>query len=151
MFYQHTLNVSDPEKDFWPSPTEVWEALLLRVMQPDIFLQGLVGFQILSDDGETAVRQLDFGAAQVRDQVTRNAGAGWLKFDVARTESHAGGSLIIAMDIRQRNVALSFTYQTTMSDSDTADGVAPSEYVRAAYRASDADTVRVIRERIQGC
>lgn len=149
MFYQHKLNVSDPEADFWPSPSEVWEALMLRVTRPDHFLPGLAGFRVLSDDGVTVNRELNFGATLVYDRVTRNRDAGWIRFDVARTTAYAGGSLLIELAVQQGWVSLAFTYQTTMADKEASEGVAPSEYVRAAYRASDSDTVRIIRDHIR--
>lgn len=149
MYYKHTLAVSDPDLEFWPSPEQVWGALLLRVNRPDFFLPGLAGFRIVATDGDCVTRELDFGASKVIDRVTRSDEPGWVRFEVARTGTHAGGSLQIALEIQERSVALSFVYETTMSDGEASEGVAPAEYVRSAYRASDLDTVRVIRERIR--
>ena len=149
MYYKHTLAVSDAELDFWPSPLDVWEALLLRVTRPDFFLHGLASFRIVASDGDVVTRELDFGASKVIDRVTRSTEPGWVRFEVAKTSTHAGGSLQIALEVQDRAVALSLVYETTMSESQASAGVAPAEYVRSAYRASDLDTVRVVRERIR--
>jgi glyoxylase-like metal-dependent hydrolase (beta-lactamase superfamily II) len=145
MYYSHTLAVSQPEADFHPTREQVWNALLRRVMEPAKFLPGLNEMKVVKRQGAVIIRELDFGSIRVVDRVTHTDEPDWLRFEVLEAAGHAGGHLEIAIEDDGRIVSLRFTYQTTLADETADDGIAPSEYVRAAYRASDLDTVAVIR------
>lgn len=136
-------------QSFEPSVEDVWSILLTRITDPRPFLPGLASAQLVSDDGVTITRRLDFGSATITDQVTRSTEPGWIRFSVAPSSLHAGGSLQIDVHSRKGLVSLTFTYQTSLTDGqETSGGVEPAEYVKSAYRQSDLDTVRIIRERL---
>lgn len=123
----------------------MWSALAERARNPLLFLPGLRDCRIVAIAGGRIERELDFGAATVRDRVTLDEDAGWIRFEVARTASHAGGDLTIAIEHQDCGIGLCFTYRTTLEDAAADDGLAPAGYVRAAYHASDRDTVAIVR------
>jgi hypothetical protein len=71
----------------------------------------------------------------------------WVCFESAATAEHAGGRLTISLEQPDgERLFLRFTYETTLSEGmEEEEGVQVSEFVKSAYRASDLDTVRVIR------
>ena len=71
----------------------------------------------------------------------------WVCFESAATTEHAGGRLTIRFDRPSPDhLYLRFTYETTLPDgAGASEGVQVSEFVKAAYRESDLDTVRIIR------
>lgn len=145
MRFQHFLAVSDPDRAFAPTRDEVWKALVRRVHEPDAFVPGLTHFRILSYASQRIERELGFGQAIIRDIVFVDERSGALRFEVAETAAHAGGSLTIAIEETDGVIALRFSYGTTLESGGDAAGVDPVDYVKAAYAASDWDTVDVIR------
>ena len=91
-------------------------------------------------------RELHFGTARIRDTVTLEHHE-WVRFESAANAEHAGGKLIIRLEEPEAmRLYLRFTYETTLSEGmEEEEGVQVSEFVKSAYRASDLDTVRVIR------
>ena len=86
----------------------------------------------------------------VRDRVTLLANQS-VRYDILATESHVGGSL--TMTIEQPDdlqLFLRFEYSTTLPVSDDEDARRTQEIVKSAYRESDIDTVRLIRQYVQG-
>jgi hypothetical protein len=128
------------------SVEQVWQGLMYRVEEPTVFLPGLERCTILSRQGDRVERELHFGPASVRDTVTFRY-LEWVCFESLATSEHAGGRLTIRFDQpAAEHLYLRFTYETTLPDGmEAGEGVQVSEYVKAAYRESDLDTVRIIR------
>ena len=91
-------------------------------------------------------RALYFGSAHIRDTVTF-VHHEWVCFESAANAEHAGGKLTIRLEQPDPNsLYLRFTYSTSLPDGMSAgEGLQVSEFVKAAYRESDVDTVRIIR------
>ena len=53
--------------------------------------------------------------------------------------------LTIAIEETEEMISLRFAYGTTLESGGDNSGVDPVDYVKAAYAASDRDTVEVIR------
>lgn len=145
MRFQHSLAVSDPDQEFTPSRHEVWTALVRRVHQPDAFVAHLTSFRIIAQEPHRVERELCFGQATVRDVVSVDADAGSLRFEVAKTEQHAGGVLTIAIEESDGLINLRFSYGTTLDSGGDSSEIDAVDYVKAAYAASDRDTVAVVR------
>lgn len=145
MQFQHTLSVSDPGQKFTPSRDDVWQALMRRVHQPDAFVSHLTSFRILSHEPQRVERELRYGQAVVRDVVSIDRHGESLRFEVAETAAHAGGVLTISIEECDGIIALRFAYGTTLESGDGAAGVDPVDYVKAAYDASDRDTINTVR------
>jgi hypothetical protein len=90
-------------------------------------------------------RRLDFGKATIEDTVTWSRYE-WMCFEVARTETHAGGTLTITIEEPAENhLFLRFAYATTLGEIANDEDAAYAEFVKSAYHDSDIETVRVIR------
>ncbi len=152
MNFEHLIQINDPLNPFVETMTreQLWEGLVLRAEQPQLFVLGLDSCTILSRTDSTLERELHYGEATVRDRVTLTASES-VRYDILATQSYVGGSL--TMSIEQPDdlqLFLRFKYETTLPAADTEDERTTSEIVKSAYRESDIDTVRLIRQYVQG-
>ena len=72
MNFEHLIQINDPLNPFVDSMTreQLWEGLVLRAEQPQLFVIGLDSCTILSREGNVLERELHYGQATVRDRVT---------------------------------------------------------------------------------
>jgi hypothetical protein len=150
--FEHLIQINDPENPLVPTMTreELWEGLVLRAEQPQLFVLGLDSCTILSREENTLERELHYGHATVRDRVTLTPGQS-VRYDILATESHVGGSLTMTIEEPDADqLFLRFEYRTTLPAAVTEDDRQTSEIVKSAYRESDIDTVRLIREFVLG-
>lgn len=148
MNFEHLVQINDPLNPLAETLTreQLWEGLVLRAEQPQLFVLGLDSCTILSRTGDTLERELHYGHATVRDRVTLKPRES-VRYDILATEAYVGGSL--TMTIEQPDALqlfLRFEYETTLPTPDTEDARQTSEIVKSAYREADIDTVRLIRE-----
>lgn len=148
MNFEHLIQINDPLNPLVETLTrdQLWEGLVLRAEQPQLFVIGLDSCTILSRTDLTLERELHYGSATVRDRVTLTPNES-VRYDILATEAHVGGSL--TMTIEQPDATqlfLRFHYETTLPTADTEDARQTTEIVKSAYRESDIDTVRLIRQ-----
>ena len=148
MYFEHLVEINDPTDPLAEtlSPEQVWTGLMYRVREPVVFLPGLDRCVITQESAGRVTRELHFGSARIVDNVSFEHQE-WVCFESAATAEHAGGRLTIRLEQADgERLYLRFTYETTLSEgSEEAEGVQVSEFVKSAYRASNMDTVRVIR------
>jgi hypothetical protein len=150
--FEHLIQINDPLNPFVEAMTreQLWEGLVLRAEQPQLFVLGLDTCTILSRTEDTLERELHYGQATVRDRVTLLADQS-VRYDILATESHVGGSLTMTIEQPDElQLFLRFEYTTTLPVSDDKDTRQTQEIVKSAYRESDIDTVRLIRQYVQG-
>ncbi|WP_322106650.1 SRPBCC family protein [Paraburkholderia sp. J41] len=152
MNFEHLIQINDPLNPMVESMTreQLWEGLVLRAEQPQLFVIGLDSCTILDRTETTLERELHYGHATVRDRVTLTPGQS-VRYDIMATADYVGGSL--TMTIEQPDALqlfLRFEYSTTLPSAGTEDVRQTSEIVKSAYRESDIDTVRLIRQFVQG-
>ncbi|WP_341312700.1 SRPBCC family protein [Paraburkholderia sp. IMGN_8] len=151
MNFEHLIQINDPLNPFVDAMTreQLWEGLVLRAEQPQLFVLGLDSCTILSRTGNILERELHYGQATVRDRVTLLESQS-VRYDILPTESHVGGSLTMTIEQPDElQLFLRFEYTTTLPVSDDQDAVQTTEIVKSAYRESDIDTVRLIRQYVQ--
>jgi len=149
--FEHLIQINDPLNPFVESMTreQLWEGLVLRAEQPQLFVLGLDSCTILSRTDSTLERELHYGQATVRDRVTL-APTESVRYDILATESYVGGSLTMTIEQPDElQLFLRFEYKTTLPAADTEDTRQTNEIVKSAYRESDIDTVRLIRQFVQ--
>ncbi|MDR5731624.1 SRPBCC family protein [Caballeronia sp. LZ025] len=154
MNFEHLIQINDPHNPLVASLTreQLWEGLVLRAEQPQLFVLGLDSCAILSRDGDIMERELHYGQAVVRDRVTLYPNDS-VRYDILPTAEHVGGSLTMAIEQPDAlQLFLRFTYSTTLPENDhpTPDERQTQEIVKSAYRESDIDTVRLIRQYAHG-
>jgi hypothetical protein len=149
--FEHLIQINDPLNPFVESMTreQLWEGLVLRAEQPQLFVLGLDSCTILSRTDSTLERELHYGQATVRDRVTLAPNES-VRYDILATESYVGGSLTMTIEQPDElQLFLRFEYKTTLPAADTEDTRQTNEIVKSAYRESDIDTVRLIRQYVQ--
>ncbi|MGF6443809.1 SRPBCC family protein [Paraburkholderia youngii] len=149
MNFEHLIQINDPLNPLVESMTreQLWEGLVLRAEQPQLFVIGLDSCTILSRDGNVLERELHYGQATVRDRVTLQESDS-VRYDILPTAEHVGGSLTMTIEQPDElQLFLRFEYATTLPVSTTdQDAVRTQEIVKSAYRENDIDTVRLIRQ-----
>jgi hypothetical protein len=146
--FEHLVQVNDPLNPLAEvlTRTQLWEGLVLRAEQPQLFVLGLDSCTIVSRTADTLERELHYGHATVRDRVTLMPHDS-VRYDILATEAHVGGSLTMTIEQPDElQLFVRFEYATTLPTPDTEDDRQTSEIVKSAYREADIDTVRLIRE-----
>jgi Domain of unknown function (DUF1857) len=146
--FEHLIQINDPLNPFVESMTraQLWEGLVLRAEQPQLFVMGLDSCTILSRDGNVLERELRYGQATVRDRVTLQESES-VRYDILPTAEYVGGSLTMTIEQPDElQLFLRFEYATTLPVSTDQDAVQTQEIVKSAYRENDIDTVRLIRQ-----
>ncbi|AOK53283.1 DUF1857 family protein [Burkholderia stagnalis] len=152
MNFEHLIqiNADDPAV---PTLTreQLWEGLVLRAEQPQLFVIGLDSCVVHERTDTTLERELHYGSATVRDRVTFTPNH-QVRYDIHAADGEIGGTLTMTIEERDdQELFLRFEYRTTLAVSnDTEDARQTHEIVKEAYRTSDIDTVRLIREYAQG-
>jgi hypothetical protein len=150
--FEHLIQINDPLNPLLDPLTreQVWQGLLLRVEKPQLFIAGLDACTILSREGDTIERELNYGAAKVRDRVTLTPSER-VRYEIAATDAHVGGTLTMTIEAPDElQLFLRFQYATTLPEPSGTDDRQTSEIVKSAYREADIDTVRLIRQFAHG-
>lgn len=151
MNFEHLIQINDPLNPFVESMTreQLWEGLVLRAEQPQLFVIGLDSCTILSREGNVLERELHYGRATVRDRVTLEESQS-VRYDILPTADYVGGSLTMTIEQPDElQLFLRFEYATTLPESTDPDAHQTQEIVKSAYRENDIDTVRLIRQYVQ--
>ena len=151
MNFEHLVQINDPLNPFVDTMTreQLWEGLVLRAEQPQLFVMGLDSCTILSREGNVLERELHYGKATVRDRVTLEESRS-VRYDILPTADYVGGSLTMTIEQPDElQLFLRFEYATTLPVSTDQDAVQTQEIVKSAYRENDIDTVRLIRQYVQ--
>lgn len=147
MKFEHLVEVNDlanPDA-LVLSREEIWFGLLCRAEDARAFLPGLETCTIVERSANELVRELDFGAAQIRDRVRFHA-LEWISFESEPTAEHAGGKLLINIEEPEPGLLLlRFRYTTTLTEGSGSEDAHYADIVRSAYHQSDLDTLKVIR------
>ncbi|MEW6343453.1 MAG: SRPBCC family protein [Paraburkholderia sp.] len=152
MNFEHLIQINDPLNPLVETLTreQLWEGLVLRAEQPQLFVLGLDTCTILSRTEDTLERELHYGQVTVRDRVTLQTNQS-VRYDILATETYVGGSLTMTIEQPDElQLFLRFEYSTTLPVADDEDARQTQEIVKSAYRESDIDTVRLIRQYVQG-
>ena len=151
MNFEHLIQINDPLNPLVESLTreQLWEGLVLRAEQPQLFVMGLDSCSILSRTDSTMERELHYGQATVRDHVTLTPQKS-VRYDISATADYVGGSLTMTIEQPDElQLFPRFEYKTSLPSADQnvdPDAHQTEEIVKSAYRESDIDTVRLIRQ-----
>lgn len=156
MKFEHLVQVNDPlmDRNLWLSRDQIWFGLMARAFKPDRFILGLEEAEVIESKriGDLTIlkRRLDFGPFAVSDTVELQEGA------FTRTTIHPdsiGGNSIMSISIEEPETGaywLRFQYDlATDSSTSGSETLTENQYEEArkqAYKASDIDTVKMIRE-----
>lgn len=147
MRFEHLLQINDPLMPLLDplSREQLWRGLARRVDDPKPFMPGLDGCVILEQRENYRKRELHFGALRFVDHVHLQPGSR-IRYDSDLADRHAGSSLVITIEEPQPGALwVRFVYETVPADASDA-GPRYDEARRCAYKESDIDTIRRIRE-----
>lgn len=147
MKFEHLIEINNPANPMIPliGRDRLWQGLMVRAEDATHFVPGLEACSILERGACLLERRLDFGNSAIRDRVTWTEGD-WICFEVAATESYAGGKLTISIEEPEAgHLFLRFSYLTTLGERADDEDAAYAEFVKSAYHASDIEMVRIIR------
>ncbi|MDQ5889050.1 MAG: hypothetical protein QG667_2344 [Pseudomonadota bacterium] len=150
MKYEHLIEINDPALlTLAPlSRSDIWQGLMLRVEQPTLFLPHLEQMNVLARDDSGLVRELDFGNLRIRDRVLVQL-LDSVSIEVIAPAEHAGSLLQITIEEPQpQRLFLRFSYSTTLQDAPGTPDADLSSYVKSAYRESDIESVKIMREQL---
>ena len=147
MKFEHLIQINDLQNPLIEtlSRDQVWQGLLHRVEDATPFLPGLERCTVVERHTDHLLRELDFGAALIRDRVTL-VESHWVRFEILPSETHAGGTLTITIEEPEPlSLFLRFAYATSFASDPRTEDRAYVEYIKSAYQQSDLDCVRIIR------
>src|SRR5574343_1893717 len=147
MNFEHLIQINDLNNPLTETLTraQIWAGMLHRVEDATPFLPGLESCTIVERHADYLLRELDFGAAIIRDRVTL-AHEHWVRFEIEANAQHAGGSLTITIEEPEAGALfLRFAYATGFAANPNSEDRAYVDYVKSAYQQSDLDCVRILR------
>lgn len=152
MNFEHLIqiNADDPAVPHL-TREQLWEGLVLRAEQPQLFVIGLDRCVVRERTETKLERELHYGQATVCDRVTFTPNE-QVRYDIHAADGEIGGSLTMTIEERDdQQLFLRFEYRTTLVVSDDSEDARQTQgIVKEAYRTADIDTVRLIREYAQG-
>lgn len=152
MHFEHIIVINDPANPGAGHITreQLWRGLLWRAEDARPFMPGLERCDIVAREGEVLERRLSFGEMVIRDRVTLIDGEAVI-FDAEAMADHGGGRLQIRIEESGAgHLMLRFTYDTCYALGHENEDAGFGGYLRQAYEDADNETVRVLRQCLQG-
>ncbi len=146
MHYEHLVQINELNNPMVIPLTrdQLWQGLIARTERPQYFLIGLDECRISDRVENTLRREMRFGDRWIIDRVTYSPPVE-VRIEVEPTPEMGPARLVMTIEEPQPGeLFLRFSY-TLESSSDDAVGEV-DEYRKSAYRDSDVDTVRRIRQ-----
>lgn len=156
MRFEHLIQINDNQLTEVEnlSRSQLWFGLVARAYKPTKFIMGLEGADILDtqlQEGFMLIkRRLDFGSFKIFDEIELHEEQRTVN-RIYPSEFSGASSLIIQIEEPQdEELWLRFTYQIEEQDGSPAHSSLEQQQMnearKQAYKASDIDTVKMIRE-----
>ncbi len=148
MRFSHLVEINDPLNPLIDalSREQVWRGLVLRVEMPKRFVPWLDRCEISKRDNDTLERVLHYGGTAIRDHVS------FRKPDSVHVHVPRQGDIPLAdlvMSIEEPGpgrLFVRFEYDDHIPEEDGKVDEMVNDFRRSAYKESDIDTIRTIRE-----
>jgi hypothetical protein len=128
------------------SRSQLWHGLVLRAERPTLFLIGLDSCEITSRSAEGMSRTLHFGKLEVIDEV-RFKLLDQVHYHVPQQNDIPASDLTMTIEEPQAGALfVRFTYDDHWETPETAEESFYNDFRREAYKESDIDTIRMIRQ-----
>lgn len=148
MIFEHLLQINDALNPAVALLTraQLWQGLLLRAEQPQLFMTHLDQVRIVVRGEYHLARELKFGSFTVRDRVRLEPMQRMLIETDASAENGRGLLTITIEEPASNLLQLRFKYEIHRARSDEAEQEALYDrFIQSAYVAADIDCVRLIR------
>lgn len=146
MKFEHLVEINDPKDPRLDPLTrlQLWRGLLLRAEQPTLFIPQLDSCTIVERSTNAFSRCLQFGKLVVNDHVhfiVENQ----VRFYIPAQEEILASTLEMTIEEPATDrLFVRFTYED--SSPENGPEAVYNDYRRSAYRESDIDTIRIIRQ-----
>lgn len=148
MRFSHLVEINDPLNPLIDPLTreQLWRGLVLRMEMPRRFVPWLDACDISKREPNSMERSLRYGSTVIRDQVTLN------KPDSVHVHVPAQGDipqadLVMSIEEPQDGALfVRFEYDDHRGEAIDAEQALEHDFRRSAYKESDIDTIRTIRE-----
>jgi hypothetical protein len=151
MKFTHLVEINMPDNPLVIIITrdQLWRGLVLRAEKPTLFVMGLDACEITARDSDSLSRTLRFGALLVHDQVTFTPQQ-LVHYHVPKQASIPASDLTMTIEEPQPGALfVRFEYDDHNDALETDEESFYNGFRREAYKESDIDTIRVIRELAQ--
>lgn len=155
MHYEHLIQINDPDNELLTPMTrsQLWRGLMRRVEQPEEFLIAVESVRFPARGEGWLKREMQLGPLKVEDHIRLEHEVA-IHFETAPSDQHQGGSF--AMHIEEPSIGdlfVRFVYHTQLPDAPATESSQDDAYfasfVKKAYRDTDIDAVRWIRELLE--
>jgi hypothetical protein len=147
--FSHLVEINDLLNPLLDTLTreQLWSGLVRRAEDPAQFVIGLDSCRIVGRDGESLLRELQFGSLVVRDRVSF-APLQSVRYDVEAGENFPASTLVMRIEEPQpEHLFVHFEYSDQRPEPRGEDFEA-LRVLHSAYKAADIDTIRGIRRLI---
>ncbi len=151
MKFTHLIEINMPGNPLLMPLTreQLWRGLVLRAERPTMFLLGLDTCEITARESDSLSRTLRFGKLVVRDQV-RFSPLENVHYHVPQQDDIPMSDLMMTIEEPQPGALfVRFEYDDHNPAQETDEESFYNEFRREAYKESDIDTIRMIRQLAQ--
>ncbi len=148
MKFTHLIEINTPGNPLITplSRAQLWRGLVLRAERPTLFLIGLDSCDITARSSDGLSRRLKFGKLQVVDEV-RFEPLEQVRYHVPRQNDIPASDLIMTIEEPQPGALfVRFAYDVHQEAPETDEEAFYNDFRREAYKESDIDTIRMIRQ-----
>jgi hypothetical protein len=149
MHFEHLVQVNDLNEpdDFFISRSQLWEGLLWRAKQPDVFLEGIESFVLAEERDQYLKRELHFPGFVVKDEVFLEHET-QLRYEIIPDKNTLGASLTMKIEEPEKNVLfVRFIYQVKSLDEANSQ-ISYDSVIQQAYINTDVSSIRLIKQRL---
>ncbi len=148
MKFEHLIEINDPLNPLIDrlSREQLWRGLVLRAETPMDFVPYLDNCSILERDDLTLSRELRYGDLIVRDLVTFEP-LYQVTYHVPSQKDIPESRLTMTIEEPEPDILfVRFLYDDGGGEQEDAAEAFYNDFRRSAYKESDIDTIRIIRE-----
>lgn len=151
MKFSHLVEINDLRNPLIAalSREQLWRGLVLRAERPTTFVPHLDSCEVLEKSASSMSRELHYGDLVVRDRVSFLPQQ-QVVYHVPPQKDIPASKLTVTIEEPQPQAFfVRFEYEDDKSDTAEGEAALYNEFRRSAYKESDIDTIRTIRQMAQ--
>ncbi|QZA82445.1 SRPBCC family protein [Deefgea piscis] len=148
MQFEHLIQINDLTQMLTPLLTrqQLWQGLVYRAESPMAFMDHVDEVTLLERGQDWVQRKMVMGKLTVIDKIQYEHQTR-VHYHTAASSEHGGGQMIMKIEEPSPEALfVRFTYITPHPDSPDPETAHYLEFLKSAWRETDIDTVRKIRE-----
>ena len=149
MKFEHLIEINDPLNPLIDalSPEQLWRGLVLRAESPKLFVPHLDECLIDERSDSGFRRRLRYGEQLVIEDRVILLSQRQVRYEVAAQKDISASSLTMTIETPSADTLwVRFQYDDGHDDATDAANAMYDDFRRSAYKESDIDTIRVLRE-----